>query len=399
MKRYIVLFMTIVALMGALAVPASAAETESTFIDLLDYGTINGAGSHFITLNSSKQEFYYSFPNYSAPYYVDILFSATGAVPSSISVKVTQTYGLTLVSLGDNLFRAYGKVASSSSTMTIITDVSGTCWLQMLSFKVSLIKANFFDMNGFLDIKTFDGNDHVIYYTPGGNNFVTWDSTYDVVANDVILRLYTEEWVKYDYLDYQIAFYGSEVQTISAYFNSEILPFESSLIEAYSTDGEKYYHITVRVNVSELDRTNTVDLPIVHLECTAGSYETTSVGVRYMGGGVLYEDSFLTYWFNKITSGIQGIIDAVSDKSGSDDLQSSVDQAGSELDDLGASLDSVTRPAIDGINTDLSGIVSQVDINTSTSLLTNVMSNNYIGQIISMVAVLATAGYVLYGKR
>ena len=89
----------------------------------------------------------------------------------------------------------------------------------------------------------------------------------------------------------------------------------------------------------------------------------------------------------------------MSDKAGSDDLQSSVDQAGSELDDLGASLDSVTRPAVDGINTDLSGIVSQVDINTSTSLLTNVMSNNYIGQIISMVAVLATAGYVLYGKR
>lgn len=48
MKRYIALFMTFVALMGALAVPASAAGADTdNYIDLLDYGFTNSDGNNY----------------------------------------------------------------------------------------------------------------------------------------------------------------------------------------------------------------------------------------------------------------------------------------------------------------------------------------------------------------
>lgn len=407
MKRYIALFMTIVALMGALAVPASAAEIDNDcYTNLLDFSTIKDEGSAYWTLQPDEAPIWLSLPYYSAPRRVEFTFRCSGGFTGSVGVAVgnasdpTSFTNLNVEKIDTYLYRAYGDIGGSGYRMYIKFNVTSTAWLQLFNFNLMFTENNVFSVPGFAHLVTSSGEDNVLQYVPGSSRpSYEWEPGADQASNDMTVSLYSAEWKKYDFLDFQLLIYAEPITSISCYLDSQIVPITSQVIVGGSTDYEKYTLVSVRVDLRGLDRTSS-SFPVVRIEGSEGPYGYSSIMIWSVCGIVEEaEVSFLTFWFNKITKGIDNIVNALSDKSGSDDLQQSVDQAGSELDDIGASLDSVTRPAVDGINTDLSGIVSQVDINTSTSLLTNVMSNNYIGQIISMVAVLATAGYVLYGKR
>lgn len=409
MKRYIALFMTFVALMGALAVPASAAEIDNDcYTNLLDFSTIKDEGSAFWTLQPNEAPIWLSLPYFSAPKRVEFTFRCSGGFTGSVGVAIgsandpTSFTNLTVQKIDTNLYRAYGDISGSGYRVYIKFNVTSTAWLQLFNFNLMFTENNVFNITGQMTIRTGSGYLDVINFNVADTiNYREWNVDGTVTANDVQFIATSDQWKKYDFLDFQFLYYVDSINTVSAMLGNTNLSCTYNIVENSSGDSEKFYYVTCRVDLRGVDRT-TSSQPMVRIEGSEPSYSGARgyAGVVYMAGIVEEaEVSFLTFWFNKITKGIDNIVNALSDQSGSDDLQSSVDQAGSGLDDLGASLDSVTRPAVDGINTDLSGIVSQVDINTSTSLLTNVMSNNYIGQIISMVAVLATAGYVLYGKR
>lgn len=87
------------------------------------------------------------------------------------------------------------------------------------------------------------------------------------------------------------------------------------------------------------------------------------------------------------------------DASAGDDFQDDVADKDDELDQMQDVMDSVTRPALDKIDVSVDSYVTQADVTTLTSPLLVFLTGDIFGPIAIMSILMATVGYVLYGKR
>lgn len=258
MKRYIALIMTFVALMGALAVPASAAEIDNDcYTNLLDFSTIKDEGSAFWTLQPNDAPIWLSLPYYSSPKRVEFTFRCSGGFTGSVGVAIgsandpTSFTNLTVEKIDTYLYRAYGDITGTGYRMYIKFNVTSTAWLQLFNFNLMFTENNIFSISAFAHLLTGSGEDHVMQYTPGSSRpSYDWDSGADQASNDMTVSLYSTEWKKYDFVDFQLLVYAEPITSISCYLDSQIVPIDSQVIVGGSTDYEKYTLTETRVYFS-----------------------------------------------------------------------------------------------------------------------------------------------------
>lgn len=108
-------------------------------------------------------------------------------------------------------------------------------------------------------------------------------------------------------------------------------------------------------------------------------------------------------WFSDLKSHLTGLFNSlfeILNSSGDNDgFNSDVADQGDKLDDMQDVMDSVTQPAIDSIDTDLSGIVSAADTANIAEVYTVVIGDGPMVSIMTMVVVMAMMSFVLFGKR
>lgn len=93
------------------------------------------------------------------------------------------------------------------------------------------------------------------------------------------------------------------------------------------------------------------------------------------------------------------LIDAFNPDGDSSGFQDQVDQQGDRLDQMDDALNSVTKPALDRVDTDISGIVSDADLSNVAHVYTYVIDDNIMAPALTMVTILAMMSFALFGKR
>lgn len=470
------------------AEPVAAAE-DVKFINALDYDQVNDDGNFFYFEDSYTVNLSLPFETY--VYYVDLVFTSLSSLSKVSSFWGSTENQLTVVALGDRLYRAYGNVrfANYATLKFVFTGTGSTEYVTLLSCRVCPVSVNTYTQNTTIEISNNDASNNTVqYYTGSSTQYVKVPS--DVSQNNqFVVYLYptnVSDWKKFDFWDAQLFMQVGEIDSISAVMGDIILPIEYNYLNDTSLVLSEYY-VTVSVDLRDLIRTSS-DYPMIII---TGSYFTGQNRISMFGstGSVVVADvdpqyiyfrdlqskleslfsaqnqflediesterliysyqiqyasditslisnlwnnsmkpffeswlssvqqkfeevkqsirdvkdeisnryldlsSKLTYEFNRLIDAIKG------DGSQADDFNQDVQDKTDTLETMGDVFDSVTKPSVDDVQVEVSDIVSGDDVSGVTSVVSLILGNSYFLNVFMMAMIMATAGYVLYGKR
>lgn len=160
-------------------------------------------------------------------------------------------------------------------------------------------------------------------------------------------------------------------------------------------------YITVVVDMSEVNRALVSKL---NLMFTANYVECLPVTL-WFDYATLYnntaDDFGPAYWWAQVKSFFTGLFSGflVSDSSGADDFADDMESQATQVGDLVDGLTEVTKPDVEDIDLDLSGIVDDDTISSSTSALSVLLSNDLFLNMGFISLTISLIGYVFYGKR
>lgn len=100
-----------------------------------------------------------------------------------------------------------------------------------------------------------------------------------------------------------------------------------------------------------------------------------------------------------ISSGFNRLAELLGASGDSDQFQDNVDDQGDRLDQMDDALSSVTKPALDHVDTNISGIVSDADLANTGHVYTYIIDDNIMAPALTMVSILAMMSFALFGKR
>lgn len=472
MRRYISLACVALIVVMCMAVPVSATETNSgSLINVLDYSTADDSGTNSFgsggTLVATAR---YEIPFRPYVRFVDIVFTSANGAPSSVYFRDSL---LTLEQITGRLFRAYGYVTVTGSTfdLTFNSDTNGVTY-NVVSFYVSTYASSAYDIEAYCDIGSVDYIS-TIHYVPDDEinyrQFLGTENYDDVYLN---LYLYTDDWKKYDYIDFQLFLTCGGINSISAMMGSTNIPLEISMTSDNSYVTNDYY-ITIRMDLTGLDRTSN-DEPMIIVEGLVAQGLVNEVNVYNVSGHVALDNvdpvSYWLYSINKtISAGFSSVSSWISaqttaiqtqftqlktaisghftnlnswittqtsaiqtqftqlksalsthftnldkwidsqtaaleaairgDTSPGDEFQQEVEDKDQQLDDMAAVMDSVERPELNSVNVSADTYIDTTVLAASTQGLTTVIAAPVFLDVIIMSILMATAGYVLFGKR
>lgn len=286
------------------------------------------------------------------------------------------------------------------------------------------------------------------------NNITNLPSFSDVIVYEYYQHQLTFNFPtfnKYDYVGIKFALTGS-INSISCYSGSTPVPFEVSILNEgqdhswdyfESWDFEVYEHenspgnyggrgnvyispdtpnfdqdiqnyVYVLMDVRSLSKYNSP--PALQINGTYTDHYGCQIINNVFGystpiqvtGYIEYSNNNpINYWLKTIGITLQNGFATLSGKldqlignsSQSDEFQDTMESQGKELEDLSGELDSVTKPPVEDIETDLESIVSSAEIESNTSIYGSILSNEIILVMVTVALTLSFAGYALYGKR
>ena len=118
-----------------------------------------------------------------------------------------------------------------------------------------------------------------------------------------------------------------------------------------------------------------------------------------------FKDSFLTFvsdvkdFWSSLFDNLDAIYQALTATGDNEDFADNVDQQGEKLDQMDNALNSVTKPALDRVDTNISGIVSDTDLANTAHVYTYIIDDNIMAPALTMVTILAMMSFALFGKR
>lgn len=411
MKRILPLILTVLLLPALLAVPALAAE-DSTWYNMLDYGTLNNTGNHFIWMDSGSS-FTYNMPFLGQVRKVDILVSSTY---SFTKVELSRN-GSTWVqadcyTLGTDLKRIVfdGALSGEGYILVRITSPSSVIYLTVVSFKISFLETDTFASPVYGNVK--HGPQHITtsqFTFAGGESYsskVTLGNgttgTYSFEA-----ELYFTDWYKFDFLSFAIDSKVSSVTAIAAYVNGQSVPIQV-VSPPYAGIKPDYWFYSVSLDLTGIDKnysnsgSSVEDSLVVVFN---GSYQDGDgvedyICLAYSTGSVLVEkQSVISYWFFQLESWFDELISAVGGSNDASGVQDSINSAVGELEQAGAALDAVQRPDIGHVNIDVAGMVDPAGLSGVASIVGLFTGNTLIYSIMLMFLTLALISYIIFGKR
>lgn len=128
-----------------------------------------------------------------------------------------------------------------------------------------------------------------------------------------------------------------------------------------------------------------------------------SSGFNSVVSGLTAVDNSIRNWLSTvnqtITNGFNRLADFLGASGDNQQFEDDVGQQGDKLDDMEQVMDSVTKPALDSINVDPGSFVNQSDVHLLVSPIAVIYDVPIFKTILLMSIMMATAGYVLFGKR
>lgn len=431
--RKFILSILVLSLFICSVIPASATSNDLFYINLLDYGYAAESGSNTQSFSGSTElTFTYDLPDRSIVQYVDIVF--TYAANDTVDIEWYSGAGsnrgnLTVVRVYGAVYRAYGSCSAfytDSVVLKFITDTSTSNRITIQSLNVGRTSYSYDDIEAYCEIIS-DSYNGTIHYVPTDEvNYRTFTGVSDATASGFNLMLYTEEWQRFDYVDFTVIVTCSGISSISTNFMGMSAPLEYSFVES-TYFGYPSWVINFRLDLTEIDRTAD-DYPSVNIAgaFNLGEFNAVSVfsciGIVGMGG-----TDANVYWYSKILNSIQSgfedlnawidsqtsslvesieqlgedIIAALQqdDSTLDDEFSSQATEAISQLTDVQDSFNSVSKPDVDSINpvSDISN--SGADMTLLSPVIGVVFTSPTILSIFLISLSFALIGYVLYGKR
>ncbi len=238
------------------------------------------------------------------------------------------------------------------------------------------------------------------------------------------------QWYSYDFLDLQLLLDTGSVTSISAYIGDLNIPIEYGYVGSQTFTGDTF-NLTVRLDIRGISFTNDAH-PVLQVQGVMHTEERSSYTLVAASGVKIVNDPNLSWmesildalhdfhqnvvawfdlllrsigtWFNELEASfdasIQKVVDAINgDSSAGDQMGADVAEKTEQLEQIGAAFDSVERPAVDDINMSVDAYVSPEDLTLLTAGLTAAIVDSPMMSVLMMAFILATVGYILYGKK
>lgn len=427
MTRRLISFLCAVAVLCiCMAAPVSASETGTEWVELLETTTVNSSGSNLIAHTGTSTIFRIATPQYMRCTKVDMIFvHPSGYAPTSVRVRYNNIYyTLTLQQVDEYTTRAYGTNIPDNLYADLVIQVnkskSDLVNYQLISCKVSAVNAASYSATAYASV---DGSKiDVPFAYEGGDDSIVGFGHYQfpVVVTD---------WQKYDKLVISGSVGSMALNSVRVTVNGLGLPYEISYAVSNSTGSEgtyvawnelEYYSynesyqgttegytfvyddyygktlFTITIDLSGVDRTVTDSLYCYFTTLANPSHGYT---IQIMGvmGDIDVADTSQASWWDKIKTFLTGLFDGDGTDPG--DFEGEAEQQGSEMDDLNNELQSVTKPPVEDIQTDIGDYVSSDDQTITNDALAYVTGNSLVTSILMIVLTIALLGYILYGKR
>lgn len=327
MKRKISLFLILAVLFTALASPVAASETGISWINLLDYGTLNNTGyNHFDFTGQGTANF--PLPDSMISGYVDIIFKANSSVTQVLDLNGSP---LTLISLGDFTYRAFGKpephTVGSIKFTFVLSSSSAWCYLTVLSCRMSLSNTMYYPGTGQLAVGTSYWSSSFVTMpdanTPATVYIDDASSTYPT-HSDFVAYIYPGGFKRYDYMDLYLQLRCTAINSFDVMLGDTYIPFEMSYFYnstgdwvPFNPDVDTYIpvvanemenvNIVVRLDLSSIDRTTSDSVRLT----IRGQYQDNNsrqyVSLQSVTGFIdAPGQSTFAYWMMKISSYITG---------------------------------------------------------------------------------------------
>ena len=429
LKRKIVsvfLALFLLASSGLGLIPAFAAE-ESAWVELLESETVNDSGNNLVTFSSTSTTFRIKTPQYMRCTKVDMLIThPSGYAPTSVKVRYNNVYyTLSMAKIDSCTTRVYGDNIPDNLYADLVFQInkSGTasityhilsCRVSPLSFKE--LKATAYALlNG------------VQYNTPF--SFEYDNPVVDDMYGEYQFPIVVTDWQKFDKVTISGSIGAMALNSIRASIGGLGLPYEMNFAvsnisgsdvnsigwtemkyysydESYkgTTETETFTYteylgkilFSITIDLSGVDR-NSTDQLICYFTCLANEWLGYTIQITGVTGLVDIADTSDASWWTRFKGFLTGLFDPDSPEA--EDFQSSADQQGQQMEDLNEQLDSVTKPPVSDIETDLDDYVDPnalVIVNGNLAQLTN---NSLIVAMLMISLIIALLSYILFGKR
>lgn len=302
MKRLIRIVALILVLVTVFMLPASAAEIDGgvdPFVDLLDYGYILNGTGYLSTSVPANGTFHYQLDTVMMLSYIDVTMSIKGVVPTAIKGTFGgSTFNLTLLNIGSDLYRAYGRAysASGSGSISFKFTSTGISRVTICGFKASVGYYTSVAETGRIAYE--DPATGIVYTSemPSAGSKTSLILSYDPAtdfsgyADTYVVDLYAyfDDWKLYDYGQMSLKITGlTAISSIAVQIGNTYVPFEMSYVfvdngpdnylnGSVYLDGEPHsglvgnytetsdVYLTIRADFTGLQR-NLTDTPTVRI--------------------------------------------------------------------------------------------------------------------------------------
>ena len=130
---------------------------------------------------------------------------------------------------------------------------------------------------------------------------------------------------------------------------------------------------------------------------------TVTGGISSLVTSINTFNSDVAWWFRHLVDNLSGwfsrVISALESSGDTEGFQDQVDDQGDRLDQMDDALNSVTKPVLDRVDTNISGIVSDTDLVNTAHVYTYIIDDNIMAPALTMVTILAMMSFALFGKR
>lgn len=319
------------AIIFTLIVPAQASSfDEDNFIDFL---ALSDSETNTYDFNGTSFEWRLDYNIPSQYRYVDVLFFSTNQ--SVTSVDVYGLFPLTVISLGNGYFRAFGNFHAYRSYFSLnfnFTDPSSL--FTIISCRGSALSQQTFTLGGSWNGSTatesnnhfsgtFDGiNETTIYQENAGEAaYVNYTYGYDIRFFPGI----TDNWKAYDEISLTFGFVGLTINSIAAYIDStDIIKSISFLDNGTYTDlryniNNQYFfetsndwrYCTITLDLTKVHKT-TEYYPTVRI---LGTYEPRSQEALFTIGhcnGIVFDGTDTdSIWYKRIYASMSSLLSSI----------------------------------------------------------------------------------------
>lgn len=416
MKRILPLVLTVLLLPALLAVPVMADEViDSGWIDILDYGYAQGYNSNHIPLVAGKRvELVFNHPTDTFIYSYDILFRTDDSNP----VIATANSYLTIVNLGNGLYRAYGNHSRQNhNAYFYYTNTDGT-YIDILSLRASVKSFDSYEkvVSGIVyDYSVSPAIQSAINYRGDANPSGTVEfraQSHTDMSYRTDLDIYS--WQAMDYIHLSMSSFCSGINSVQVMLNGLTVPFEYNLIESSGGNGVTLYLIDLVIDCRGLNRSSGSNIIVQVTGSTVAASAGNFVIQSCLGLVAVDPPSPLVFWFNElsgwivnqtsaITSSIatwgQNIINALGGNNDASQVTDNINSAVGELEGIQSVMDGVSRPDLNAIDFNVSGMLDTSAVAVYGNIFSTLIGNQYMTNILMIAFILAAASFLLFGRR